>query len=397
MRAPLFVSFALLAATGCTGPYSTPKVAAKEENLARVKVQTLAMENIPEVVTANGELFAEEVATVSTKVPGRVTRLTVDLGSRVEAGQIVAELEKDDYEFRVSQAEALVEQTRARLGISGKETDAVVPEETAMVRQAAAGLREGKLIFANATKLFQEGVISKVDFERAGVAAQAAEARYQGAQEEVAQLRAQLIERRAQLSLARQQLSDSVIRAPFRAAVTKRDAAQGVYLPINAPVVTLVRQHPIRIRLEVPERQAAKVHIGQRIDVQMEGGGKTRSGRVVRMSPAIDATNRSLTVEGEIPNEDALLRPGAFVEGSITVNPNARGVAIPFKALLSFAGIERAFVVRDGALEERIVKTSRRLPGELVEITSGLQAGDRLVVDATDRMTKGQKVTISEN
>ena len=120
MRRMFLPTAALLSFCACSGPYSTPKVAAKSEKPTPVKVRTVRLETIPELVTANGELFAEDVATISAKVPGRVTRLLVDLGSHVEPGQVIAELEKDDYEFRLKQAEALVEQTRARLGIAAE-------------------------------------------------------------------------------------------------------------------------------------------------------------------------------------------------------------------------------------------------------------------------------------
>src|SRR5262249_41300736 len=134
---------AILALSACSGPYSNPSVAANNASKpVPVRVQAARLETIPEIITATGELFAEDVATLSAKVPGRVVKLNVDLGSRVEAGQIVAELEKDDFEFRVGQAAAQVEQTRARLGIGSSSTDDVKPEETAIVRQAAASLRE---------------------------------------------------------------------------------------------------------------------------------------------------------------------------------------------------------------------------------------------------------------
>lgn len=396
MRRSVFPVLCLLVSIACSGPYSAKKVAAKEERAIPVQVVRVAPQSIPEIITATGELFAEEVATISAKVPGRVTKLLVDLGSQVEAGQVIAELETDDYDFRVRQSEALVEQTRARLGLAGKPTDDVVPEDTAMVRQAAAARKEGTLIFATAQKLWNEGVISRIDLEKAGVASDASEARYQSAIEEVAQLRAQLAERRAQLSLARQQLSDAVLRAPFQGAVTKRIASQGEYLPVNSPVATIVRQHPLRIRLEVPERLAIKIRTGQRVDVKLEGRDATRAGRVVRMSPALEAANRSLLVEGEIPNQDGVLRPGSFVEGAITVNPNAQGIAAPLGALLSFAGIERMFVVKEGVLEERLVKTGRRFAEDRVEVLEGLQAGDQLVKNATDRMTKGANAAPSQ-
>jgi RND family efflux transporter MFP subunit len=352
------------------------------------------LEGIPEVVSATGELLAEEQATIGAKVPGRITKLHVDLGSQVQAGQVLAELEKDDYELRVRQAEALVNQTRARLGILGRADDNVPAEETATVRQAAAALKEARFIFQTTEKLQQEGVMSRIDMEKAQVRFQGAEAAYQAATEEIMQLKAQLNERRAQVALARQNLADCVIRAPFTGAITRRIAGLGEYLAVNAPVVTLVRQHPLRLRLEVPERAASKVRIGQRIDVRLEGGAGAHGGRVVRLSPAFEADSRSLLVEGEIPNESGTLRPGSFAEGVITVDPHASGFAVPRDSVTSFAGVERVYLVRDGLLEDRVVKTGRRLPGDRVEVLSGLEPGLEVVLEASDRMSKGQRVVV---
>lgn len=377
---------------GCSGPYSSPTVAAKSGNSVPVRVRAATPQTIPEIITATGELFAEDQATLSAKVAGRVAKLNVDLGTRVEAGDVIAELEREDYDFKVKQAEAMVEQTRARLGLEPGQNDVVKPETTAVVRQAAASLREATLMQANAEKLFKEGVVSNVDYQRAGVALQAAQARQQGAVEEVYRMRAELVERRAQLALARQQLTDTVIRAPFRGAITRRQATQGEFLGVNTPVAVLVRWHPLRIRLEVPERLASKVRAGQRIDLKLETSGAAHAGRVVRMSPAIEAQNRSLLVEGEIPNEDGLLRSGSFVEGLITIDPNAQGFAIPPRAVMSFAGVDRVYVAESGKLAERIVKPGRRLSDTSLEIVSGLRPGDLVVLEPSDRLTIGQTV-----
>ena len=393
MRSALLLSLVGLLAA-CSGPYSEPTVAAKEEAAVDVRVIRVDEEAIPEVITATGELFAEERATIGPKVPGRVAKLHVDLGSVVEAGQVLAELERDDYEFRVRQAEALVRQTRARLGILDHDGDDVTPEETAIVRRAAAGLKEARFVYQTSETLAQEGVLSRIDFEKAGVQQQAAEAANQSALEEVMQLRAQLSERRAELELIRQNLADCAIRAPFAGAVTARIASLGEYLTVNAPIVTLVRQHPLRIRLEVPEREAGRVRIGQRIDVRVEGASRMHEGRVARLSPAIESESRSLLAEGEVSNERGLLRPGAFAEGRITVNPNARGLAVPRDSVLTFAGIERVFVAVDGRLEDRIVKTGRVLDQDRLEVVEGLEAGAAVVREVNDRLTAGSPVIV---
>jgi RND family efflux transporter MFP subunit len=388
-------ALAALFFTGCSGPYSSPTVAAN--NPARpipVRAFAVTLQTVPEIITATGELSAEDTATISAKVAGRVEKLYVDLGSVVQDGQPLAEIEKDDYTFRVRQAEALVEQTRARLGLTGS-NDRVDPLETSTVQQAAASLKEARLIYNNSTSLYKQGVVSNVDFQRAGVALDAAEARHKAAIEGVYQAQAELLERRASLALARQQLADATIRAPFAGAITRRQATLGEYLAVNAPVVLLVRQNPMRLRLQIPERMSPKVHAGQRIDVRLEGSTLNRTGTVVRLSPAIEAQNRSLLVEAEIPNADNLLRSGSFAEGVITVNPQAKGIATPLRCVVNFAGVDRVFVVQNKAVAERIVKLGRHLDNDNVEIVSGLNPGDMVIAEPSDKLPPGQAVEIT--
>jgi len=271
----------------------------------------------------------------------------------------------------------------------------VDPLNTSIVKQAAASLKEARLIYGNSSELFKQGVVSNVDFQRAGVALQAAEARHQAAIESIYQARAELLERRASLALAKQQLADTTIRAPFRGAIIRRPATPGEYLPVNAPIVLLVRQNPLRLRLQIPERLSTRVRPGQRIDVHVEGLTMNRSGTVVRLSPSIEAANRSLLVEAEIPNPDNVLRSGSFAEGIITVNPQAQGIAIPPRAIVNFAGVDRVFIVQNKIVAERIVKLGRRLENGSVEIASGLNAGDLVISEPSEKLPAGQSVEAS--
>src|SRR5687767_5606143 len=109
LLAPILV---ILVLSGCSGPYSRGPVAAKEEQPVRVQSVRVAPQTIPEVIAATGELIAEEQATIGVRVPGRLVKLHVDLGSAVQTGQTLADVDPTDYNFRVQQAEALVTQTR---------------------------------------------------------------------------------------------------------------------------------------------------------------------------------------------------------------------------------------------------------------------------------------------
>jgi membrane fusion protein (multidrug efflux system) len=150
----------------------------------------------------------------------------------------------------------------------------------------------------------------------------------------------------------------------------------------------------MRLRLQVPERLSSKLRPGQRIDVRVEGS-VNRTGTIVRISPAIEAQNRSLLVEAEIPNPDNVLRSGSFAEGVITVNPQAQGIAAPLRAVVNFAGVERVFIVRDHAVAERIVKVGRHLPNDMVEIVSGLNVGDVVIAEPSDKLPPGQLVEVT--
>jgi len=221
-----------------------------------------------------------------------------------------------------------------------------------------------------------------------------AQGRYQDAIEEVHNRRAVLAQRRSELELARQQLADTVLVSPIDGAVSQRQASVGEYLGTGAPVVTLVRLHPLRLRFSVPERDAASIRAGQPVRITVEGDAKPHPGTVARLSPAITEQNRTLLIEAEVPNTAGALRPGAFAKAEVVVQQDDRVVTIPVAALVTFAGVEKVFTVRDGKSVELPVTTGRRL-GDRVEIVSGLKAGQPVVVQPGS-LTGGQPVTVEQ-
>jgi RND family efflux transporter MFP subunit len=200
-----------------------------------------------------------------------------------------------------------------------------------------------------------------------------------------------LAQRRSELALAQQQLADAELKSPIDGVVRERHAFAGEYRAAGTPVVTVVRQHPLRLQLAVPERVAADVRVGQVVRVSVEGDAATYAGRVVRLSPAITEGNRTLPIEAEVPNRDGRLRPGTFARADIVTREQA-GVVIPQTALVVFAGVEKVFTVSDGKAIEQRVRAGARIDGERVEIVEGLEAGMRVVVDPVG-LVDGSPVT----
>lgn len=382
---------ALLAS--CTKPADAPRAAeaAKPRPVTVATAQTRPMEQI---AIATGSLAAQEQATLSVKVPGRLHTIAVDLGSVVKKGDLIARVDPADYELRVRQAAAALSQARALLGLPLDNTNDVVElEKTSLVRQARAVLDEAAKNRDRVQNLTKTGISPASELDTAESAYIVAVNRYEAALEESRTRQATLEQRRAELDLAQKQLSDTSLRAPFDGAVQSRQASLGEYQQAGTPVVTLVRTDPLRLRLEVPERDATDVRVGQTVRLRVEGHTNLIIGTIARLSPAITELSRMLIVEADIPN-DGVLRAGQFVRADIVTNDRDTGLAIPSTAIISFAGLEKAVTIADGKAVEKTVITGRR-GGDWVEVVSGLNAGELVVLNPGNLRT-GQPVTINE-
>lgn len=375
MRRALAV-MAALAMAACGGSRGKDKAAVQPR---AVKTARAAEVQLGTSVVVSGTLAAHDRATVSTKVPGRLQVLNVDLGSRVEKGQVLAQVAPTDYVLRVQQAEAALTEARARIGLGTGEDDRVDPQQTGTVRQAAAVLDEARQSRERSARLASEGLIAQAERDGAEAAYKVAESRYQDALDEIRGRSATAGQRRVDLAVAQQQLSDTSVKAPFAGVVEQKRANVGEYMAAGAPLLDLVSVDPLRFRAEVPERDAAAVRAGQGVRVTAEGVPREYAGTIARLSPTISERNRVLVVEADIPN-DGGLRPGTFVRAQIATDATARGVTIPSRALVTFAGIQKVFLVREGKAVEKAVTAGRRTE-EWTEIASGVAVGDEVVVD----------------
>ena len=360
-----------------------------------VRVVRAGMGSLPRVVVVTGTLAAEEQVVLGFKVSGRLSQIPVDLGSRVTKGQALARLVPIDAELRVQQSEAAFQQALARLGLDAADADdRVDPEATPLVRQARAVLDEARSARERVEALHGQQLVSRAELDAAEAAYQVADSRYQDALDEVRNRQALLAQRRFEVEMARQQLEDSTLTSPFHGAVRERHATSGEYVTAGQPVLTVVRVHPLRLRLAVPERDAAGVRTGQEVRLTIEGDATVHSGKVARLSPAIDERSRTLMLEAEIPNPDGSLRPGAFATAEVVTAAGEPAVFVPATAVVTFAGIEKVIVVENGRTVEKRVRTGRRHEDQ-VEITEGIAAGERVVVEPGS-LAGGETVTAVE-
>jgi RND family efflux transporter MFP subunit len=393
----LAIPLLCVSAAGCTGETkaSQEKAAAASPAAPRqVRVLEAVEQRVARTVVATGTLAAEDQVVVGTKVPGRLAEIVVDMGTPVRRGQVVARLDASDYRLRVDQADAALQQARARLGLTATGSDERVdPEQTSIVRQARAVLEEATLTRDRSAKLMEQDLIARAQLDTAEANLKVAEGRYHDAVEEVRNRQALLLQRRSELELARQQLADIAIASPIDGAVAIKQASVGEYLAAGAPVATVVRLHPLRLRVNVPERESVDVRTGQAVRLTVEGDPNVYQGRVVRLSPIVQEQSRTLSVEAEIPNERAVLKPGAFARADIVTQASEPVIRVPATALVIFAGIEKLLVVRGGKIVEIRVQTGRRA-NDSVEIVGGLKPGEQVVLQPGN-LGPGQPVVVT--
>jgi RND family efflux transporter MFP subunit len=384
-------------ALACKSDYPSSGKAASPGGKAEPRqVRTVKVTEMPigQTVTVNGTLAAYDRTTIGIKVPGRLQTISIDLGTVVHKGQAIAQVEQQDYKLRVQQAEAALSQARARLGLSPDgSSDRVAAEDTGTVRQARAVLEDAKSKRDRAAKLIQQGIIPRAEFDTVDSDYKVALSRYQDALEEIRNRQGLLAQRRSEVALAKQQLADTIVYAPMEGVVQEKKASVGEYLAAGAPVVDIVRIDPLRLRVDVPEREAHSIRNGQSVRVTVEGDAESYLGYVKRLSPTINEQNRVLAVEADVRN-NGRLRPGAFVRAEIVTDQTSTAVTVPPGAIVTFAGIDKVILIENGKAVEKTITTGRRGP-DWIEIKAGVNVGQSVILDPGN-LQAGQLVTTTE-
>ncbi len=361
-----------------------------------VRTGTVVERNVERSVEVVGTLKADEEVVISSEVKGIIEELPVDLGSVVRRGQVLARISQKEYQWRVDQANAALQQVRVRLGLRA-EVPHPDPEQNPEVRQAKAALDEAKLRFDRAKTLIKNGDIAQEQFDVAEMGHRSAEARYQAALDNF-QNQVSLIDQRiAELQLARKQLSDATIVSPMDGIVSLRHVTRGEYIKAETRIVTIVKSNPLRLQAVIPEVAVSSIRVNMPVTLKVDAyPGRSFKGLISRISPALDEKARTLTVEATVENTSGELKPGLFAKVSLLVEKQSSAVMVPANALINFAGLTKLFVIQDGRAVERIVKTGIQ-DGGYVEILEGAKVGERIAVDMLSRLSNGVAVQGKES
>jgi multidrug efflux pump subunit AcrA (membrane-fusion protein) len=363
----------------------------------KVRVVPVVAKSVQRSVEAVGSLFPYEEVTVGSEVEGRVDEVYVDVGDRVARGRSLVKIVPVELSLALDQERAALQQIQARLAPPGGSPQLKDPKEAAEVQKAEADRTDAAQKYERAKELLAQGLIARGTFDEAEARYNAARAAYDMALQNVRNLQAQAAGRSASVALADKKLRDTVIRAPFAGAVKERMVSPGQYVKVQTPVMVIVDNDPLRVRLKVPEKMAGWLSVGQPVAVQVEAyPGRTFQGRLSRLNPSVDPQTRAFEVEALLGNDDGALKPGFFARASITSSHVDKALLVPRDSLRYLYGVYKVYTVEKGALKETDVKLGSREGGE-VEVVDGIQDGARVAVPLEGQeLRDGAPVTAAE-
>jgi RND family efflux transporter MFP subunit len=391
------------------------------EQTFQVTVGKSEMRTVPAVIQANGSLIADETSDIAPKVAGKVSNVYANVGQFLTTGAVIAKI--DDTNARqqltaaqagVKQAEAAVRQAEAKLGLGpGSSFNAsAIPEvraANANYQQALAVLKQAEANEKRYRELVESGDVAMIQYEQFRTTRDTARAQANNAKElldaavntakqnnqAIASARAAQDAAQAQVGIAQQNLNDTVIRAPFPGYITNRPTAVGEFVTTATSVATIVRTNPMKIQIQIGEADVPLVSVGSGVSLQVDAyRGRTFSGTVSAINPAIDPASRSAVVEALIENGDNALRAGMFATVRINKNGQTNAIYVPKAAVYNDPTTQsyRVFVIQDGVAKLKVVQLGIE-EGDSTQILSGLDADQVVATSNLDQLYEGAKVS----
>ncbi len=327
---------------------STPAIAAPAPNaapveLAAVDVASVEARVISRALPLSGSIAPFVQATLKSKVGGEVEQLKLREGQDVREGDVIARVDTRNLQAQYDREAAAVEKARADLDLARLNRD-------------------------KNRQLLEQKFISQNTFEQTESAFNGSVASFKLAE--------------AQARVARINLDDAVIRAPFSGTIAKRLVQPGEKVSPDSAIVTLVDLKQMVLEAAVPSAEIPSVRVGQKVRFRVSGfGDRTFEGEVQRINPVTADNSRAITIYIAVPNPDSALKGGMFAQGQLMLSSMQPVLAVSQRAVRDEAGVSYVYVLRDDKIVRAPVKVGPRSEGEaFVEVQDGLKAGDQVIV-----------------
>jgi RND family efflux transporter MFP subunit len=376
-----------------TGPNAKASSSGNDQSDVTVGTSTVRTQPVAQYLTLSSELVPYQEIDVYAKVAGYVKTLNVDYGTHVRAGQVMAVLEVPELQAQLDEDNAAIRAQQDQVARTQGDVERAKAQHT-MVHlqyQRLSGVAKA-----------QPGMVAQQEVDDAQGRDLAAESQVAAAQGAYQASQSQLAVAKARLDHDQALYDYSKITAQFDGVVTQRYANLGALMQAGTsstqatPLVRLSDESVLRLVIPVPEADVQYIHVGDPVDVRVPAVGKTVRGKVARFSVDVNGSTRTMHTEVDVPNPNGQLVPGSYAEADLTLNHNPSATVVPQLALDRSGDQATVMVVSaDNHLEKRPVTIGIQMP-DFVQITSGVMAGERVVVSDRSALKAGQTVQAKE-
>jgi RND family efflux transporter MFP subunit len=388
LAAAILSSSAAITSCARGGGAEMTQVAADVPTVAVVKAARADL-STDLVLTAEFAPFQE--VDVMAKVSGYIKKINVDIGDRVQEGQLLATLEIPEMQDDLTRAAAAIEEANAELATARDEL------QRAESAHDMAHLSYSRVLDVSKR---EPGLVPQQEVDEAHSRDLVAEAQVSAAKSHIVACQQRIRVSQAEQSRFKTLYQYAVISAPFTGVVTKRYANSGSLIQAGTasqsqamPVVRLSQNGLLRLALPVPESAVPLIHLGEHVDVRVSALHRSFPGRVARFSDEVDQSTRTMKTEVDVPNPSLVLVPGMYAEVDLVTEHRKNVLAVPVEAVDGSGSSARVFTVQPSGAIQTVpvhlgIETARR-----IEILSGeLKDGDDVVVGSRSGLKNGDKV-----
>ncbi|KQV85381.1 RND transporter [Massilia sp. Root351] len=369
---------------------------------ARLRIADVTRGTLIRDAAVNGRIVAAVSPTLYSTSPSTVT-LKTHAGATVKKGDVLAILESPDLTDELKREQATYQELAAEVA-----RQQILARKQKMLAKRDADTAEIDRLSAQRTlerydSVSNEGVVAKIDYQKAKDALQAAEIRSRHAAQaaelegdnvllELKTKSAQLERQKLNLANAQRKVDELTVRAPVDGFIGTLSVPNRSVVPANAPLMTLVDLSALEVEVEVPETYVADLGIGMNAEIQVGGG--TAMGKLSALSPEV-VKNQVLArvrFEGKQPEG---LRQSQRVSARLLIDEKPNVLMLPRGSFVESEGGRYAYVLRDGVAVRTPIKLGATSV-TAVEILSGLKQGDKVVVAGTETFENAERVSINQ-
>jgi membrane fusion protein, multidrug efflux system len=352
------VSLGAAACNRDTSAEAKPPAAPAVIDVGRENIVVVREETIATGPLISGTLLAQREATVRAEVPGSVLQVYGEEGQPIKQGAILARIEEQTLRDAYASSESMVTSAQAALDVARREA-------------------------ARTESLVKGGALPDRDLETARNAVTSAEA--------------QVANAKAQLASARKQLDNATVKSPMTGIISARPGNSGDVVSVGTELFKIIDPTSMRLNASVPVDALSVMKIGLSVEFRVKGIDQSFTGRIERISPSADPVTRQVSIFVTIPNKGGRLVAGLFAEGRVA-QQSKKALVVPETAVNSTTREIWVMRIKDGKTEKVAVQVGLRdAQTERVELTSGVQAGDQLLVGAAQSLTPGTPVRVRDS